>query len=325
MNKKIIPLVLIIFFLFVLLSGCTEQQTHAITIFYVNAQGGYDYLTIQQAIENASDGYTIIVYRGTYAEELFINKTLIIKAYEKENTILQPKNTNQNSIITLNADHSIISDFIIQATSDTIGIDITASYTTISNNTISNTKTAVNVKRNMYYTTIYNNTFINNQQGVYTYFSYHNNISYNSFILDQTASYLLSYAIYIHNSESDIVSHNNITNYNQAIRIKGTDNALVFNNNLRKNKVGIYCCCGASQTMIYTNNFMQNELHAKDDVFNQWDNGMLGNYWDDYLTQNPDGQPTNGIYDQPYLIYYWRNQEPLYPKQDRYPLVNPVV
>jgi len=318
------PTILLLIFVLILLSGCAEEQSGKKTICYVDSQGLNDYTSIQQAIDHCSEDTTIVVYTGTYTENLFINKTLNIQTTDRNNTIIQPKNDNQNSIICLNADNITIAGFTIQATPSTIGIHVDGSYATLSNNIIQNTKTAVNVKKNKYYTTIYNNTFINNQQGIYTDYSHHNTISNNIFFLDETSSYLLSYGIYIHNSKNNILSNNNITNYNQAMRIKGSEDSLIFNNSFHKNKVGVYCCCGASQTIIYNNNFIQNELHAKDDVFNQWDNGTIGNYWDDYQIQIPEGKPTNGIYDKPYLIYRWINQEYSYPKQDRYPLVNPV-
>ena len=49
------------------------------------AQGATIYVpddcpTIQQAIENASDGDTIIVHDGTYTEQLIINKQLTLMA-----------------------------------------------------------------------------------------------------------------------------------------------------------------------------------------------------------------------------------------------------
>lgn len=325
MKKKFIPLLFIALFILFLLSGCTDQQTQTTPTFYVNAQGGSDYQTLHQAIQNASDGHTIIVYRGTYTEELIINKTLTIQAADTTHTIIQPKQTNQKSIFSLEADNITITGFTIQATPATIGIDISCSNTTISHNSFQNTKTAVNIKKNSYHTTIHNNTFLNNEQAVYADYSYHTTITYNTLTLDDTASYLLSYGIFLQNSKHTILSYNTITNYYRGMRIKGTQYTSVYNNNLYENKIGIWCCCGAVQTTIYNNNFIQNELHAQDDVYNQWDNGGIGNYWDDYLTQNPEGLPTNGIYDTPYIIYYWRNQEPLNPKQDRYPLVNPVV
>ena len=53
--------------------------------------------------------------------------------------------------------------------------------------------------------------------------------------------------------------------------------------------------------------------NARDDPINIWDNGIVGNYWDDYTGLDEDG---DGIGDTPYLI----NSE----IGDRFPLMNPI-
>ena len=55
---------------------------------------------------------------------------------------------------------------------------------------------------------------------------------------------------------------------------------------------------------------------AMDEVTNQWDNGNIGNYWDDYIDKNPDAISIDGIWDTPYNITGGSNM-------DRFPLVNP--
>jgi len=83
------------------------------------------------------------------------------------------------------------------------------------------------------------------------------------------------------------------------------------------NTKGVYCCCKASNNIIYNNNFKQNsEYSAQDASSNQWDNGINGNYWDDYVAKYPDANQIDGIWDTPYDINV--------SKKDRFPLVNPV-
>src|SRR5660398_39633 len=45
----------------------------------VNASGGANYTRIQDAIDNASDGDTILVYSGTYYENVNVNRQLILR------------------------------------------------------------------------------------------------------------------------------------------------------------------------------------------------------------------------------------------------------
>ncbi|GAH46081.1 unnamed protein product, partial [marine sediment metagenome] len=52
--------------------------------------------------------------------------------------------------------------------------------------------------------------------------------------------------------------------------------------------------------LVYFNNFSGNGLHAYDDgLYNRWDNGSHGNYWDNYTGSDED---ENGIGDTPYNI-----------------------
>ncbi|MCJ2534139.1 MAG: right-handed parallel beta-helix repeat-containing protein, partial [Candidatus Thermoplasmatota archaeon] len=136
---------------------------------------------------------------------------------------------------------------------------------------------------------------------------------------------LLSYGIYLHISNNTIISNNNISNCYRGIRIKGSDNSLVFDNSFFKNERGVWCCCGAGNNMIYHNNFIQNqEFHAIDDIVNHWDNGTVGNYWDDYQEKHPDAVAKNGIWNLSYNIYKLETSELVDPKLDRYPLVDPI-
>ena len=84
----------------------------------------------------------------------------------------------------------------------------------------------------------------------------------------------------------------------------------------------MYCCCGAGNNIIYHNNFEQNEeYNARDDVRNQWDNGSIGNYWDDYIEKYPDAAQIDGIWDISYNITSLYSDEGNY---DMYPLVDPI-
>lgn len=128
-----------------------------------------------------------------------------------------------------------------------------------------------------------------------------------------------SYGIYFVGSDNNIISGNMISDNNYGIRISGSKskNNKLFGNTIMNNTRGILCCCSANNNVIYYNNFKQNsEYSANDAVTNQWDNGNLGNYWDDYAEKNPDAIQIDGIWDTPYKITG--------DNMDRFPLVNPV-
>jgi len=54
----------------------------------VDDSGGADYLTIHEAVENASAGYLIYVYNGTYTEHAVIDKSLTIQGESAGNTFV---------------------------------------------------------------------------------------------------------------------------------------------------------------------------------------------------------------------------------------------
>ena len=82
------------------------------------------------------------------------------------------------------------------------------------------------------------------------------------------------------------------------------------------NKNGTYFCCGAVNNIVYNNNFINNaNWNAKDDPGNIWDNGIVGNYWDDYTGTDANG---DGIGDTPYLINLLAGDG------DRFPLMQQI-
>ena len=94
-------------------------------------------------------------------------------------------------------------------------------------------------------------------------------------------------------------------NNEYGIRLKSSDNNSIFSNMIKGNKFGLYVCCNSNDNILYGNSFMQNsEQNACDYVTNQWDNGIVGNYWDDYVDKYPNATDGNNdsIWDIPYEI-----------------------
>ncbi|MFX1410895.1 MAG: NosD domain-containing protein [Promethearchaeota archaeon] len=59
---------------------------------------------------------------------------------------------------------------------------------------------------------------------------------------------------------------------------------IISENMIINNKVRIYTYTSSTENYIYNNIFIGNtEFNALDDgISNFWDNGIIGNYWDDY-------------------------------------------
>jgi parallel beta-helix repeat protein len=109
------------------------------------------------------------------------------------------------------------------------------------------------------------------------------------------------------------MSYNNITNNiieNCTIGINfamnSTENLIRDNSILNSNDVGIHLEVNCDNNLFYRNALINNNIsHAWDEGnFNQWDNGIIGNYWDNYTERGGFDNNNDGIGDINYTIYH---------------------
>jgi len=284
------------------------EFTNARTI-YVGI--GTDYSKIQDAIDDASDGDTIFVKSGIYYENIVINKSITLMGEGKEKTVIRYSkeyNTSSKNIIFVNRDRCTIKEIKIIGAgsySDITGIEINSSNNIISENVLTDNYIGIKANDNTKNNYIYHNKMYENQYGVSLYQSTDNNVSGNNI------TSCVFYGIYIYNTESNIVFDNDLSDNYYGVKIKASEANIIFKNKIHQNLEGIDLCCGSGYNIIYLNIFDSNNNNANDDLFNQWDNGKVGNYWDDY---NGEDLNDDGIGDVPYNITSPENF-------DHYPLI----
>ncbi len=142
----------VILLLFLMISGAEATGNASGTEIIVDANGKGDYRTIEDAIYNAFDGDTILVYPGTYAENLMVKKDLTIKSYSgnPEDTVIRAADPQKN-VFHVTVDGVNISGFGItgaegssSTTASTVGIYLeSVYYTKIFNNNIGSCKNGI--------------------------------------------------------------------------------------------------------------------------------------------------------------------------------------
>jgi parallel beta-helix repeat protein len=140
---------------------------------YVGGSGEGNYTKIQDAIDNASEGYTVFAYNGTYYENLVIQKQIMVIGENNTNTIID--GSRKNHTISIKSEKVTIRGFTItNSSNDTTdrwyssGIHITGSNNIIEDNIISNNILGIFGKQ-VTNLTIINNIFVNDGVIFYPY------------------------------------------------------------------------------------------------------------------------------------------------------------
>ncbi|WP_445475229.1 NosD domain-containing protein [Methanococcoides methylutens] len=245
-----------------------------------------NFTSIQAAIDdvNTTDGDTILVYPGTYIENVDVDKelTIISESGDPEDTIVQAANSNDH-VFSINADNVIISEFKVTdaASSGNAGIYL--------NNVEDCTVTENSLSDNYYgiwldYSSnniVSNNTVNSNNYGIRLYRSNNNNM-----LIDNTANFNNNYGIWLDRSSNNILS-NNTLNWNDAYGIYQYDskNNIMSNNTLDSNSYGIYLTSSS-----------HNELNNNTAEWNDFTGIYLSSSDNNELNNNNANSNTNGIY-----------------------------
>ncbi len=173
---------------------------------YVGGDGPNNYSSIQDAINDAEDGDTIIVFGGTYEETLRINKGLSIfgkKNKEGQPPILVPKSSDfPERMIYITSENCIFSGFIINGLNKSYrGIWVKGDENIISNNKI-----------------------INNDIGISLHYCSQNIIEHN--ILSNNSFY----SIDLHEASGNIIRWNKFFNNFWGIVTSSSPNNIFSNN-----------------------------------------------------------------------------------------------
>jgi len=295
-----------------------------------------DYSTIQEAIDAASPGDTIIVKSGTYPENVNVTKPLTIQSENgAASTSVQAADPSDH-VFEITADNVTISGFTVRGASVnwSAGIFLAhASHCTISGNTASNNYRGIQLYDSHDNIISQNAANSNDADGILVNGSNRNMVSGNTVNANPGSGIAIAQGndnCIKGNSVTgswrgisfigapicyNTISNNTISNNNYGIHAYGaTSNTICSNSILNNYWYGICLENYANDNTIYLNNFNNNWTNVQSNSsINNWNspetvaytyNGnpyqnYLGNYWSDYSEADDNN---DGIGDTPYSI-----------------------
>ncbi len=320
-----------------------SYQIETPSTLYVGGKGPGNYTSIQKAIESATPGSTVMVYKGVYHENIIIDKP--INLVSEEEAIIDGNNTG--NVIHITSGNVSISGFTIQNSgipqvnktkppsgnasikeepsggiglskvkknrlfNDTIefaGIFIESDDVVVDSCKILSSHIGImlrNGSNNLFDSVL----FLNNSIGLEIIRSNSDTIHLCDF-QKNNGGVALNFV-----DSSEIVQCRFYHQNGVAISLNRVTNSFIHHNEFRFNEICIVLINNCDGNVVFQNNFRESiaPSHVRDNCNNSWDNGVYGNYWDDYLGVDING---DGIGEDPYDV-------PLV-SIDRYPLVSPV-
>jgi parallel beta-helix repeat protein len=289
-----------------------------------------DYPTIQESVNAANPGDTIMIASGIYYEHITISKShLTLLGENPSSTIIDGNGTGP--IFYLSANDTTIMRFTIRNSGEDelegkSGLYIKCAYgNTITNNVYYDCWIGIEIEgtmqQNSWSNKIIRNTVIDNNIGILLIkFAVANTVSENTVTNSSEGIHLTAYSgnntidgntitnneygIYLSHSEGNVISGNILTQNGYGIHLSGnlaTRNIVKYNV-IANNEYGIHGMYPSNSNIVYLNNFIQNTNQVNFDVPTltfTWDNGAEGNYWSDYKGNDSNG---DGIGETPYII-----------------------
>jgi parallel beta-helix repeat protein len=274
----------------------------------VDGSGGADFTGIQEAINNASAGDTIIVHSGVYYENVVVYKSVTLKGLGHPVVDAGGK----GNAVRLTADGITLEGFTVansgRSQSDA-GINVNSSNNNITSNNVCN----------------------NNRDGIHIYHSNNNTITGNNV----SNNY---YGISLGDSRNNTITGSIVCNNSCGISLVYSIKSTITGNIVRSNNLkGILLYCSGNNHL-YLNNLINNTDNAywlwhrqgyeSANIWNSTEKitytydgttykSYLGNYWDDYEGKDVDA---DGIGNKPYSI---NTSYSIYYESDVYPLMKP--
>ena len=225
-----------------------------------------DYPTIEEAILAAVPGSTILVSSGTYRENLVINKTLTLMGEDKLLTIIDGSATE--IVVHIKANMVTVKGFTIRNGTQGVYIDQSNGSIIFNNVITSNRHSGISLNGSSF-NLIYDNLILMN--GVTS---------------TPGGGLVVGDGIVLSLSNGNTINGNRlIGNIVRGIALDYSNDNLIVNNTFEASVWSI-SLNDAQNNTVHHNNFISSWNHVDIigySISNTWDDGSVGNYWDDYV------------------------------------------
>ncbi len=226
----------------------------------------------------------------------------ILYYYRNKKYLGESDFVNAGQIFLINCNNSLISN--VNLKNCTNGIGLYFSY----NNTVLNTNSSYNWGAGIVLLFSNNNSILRNiasnckTSGILLLFSNNNNITEN-LVENNGGEGIYGSLALCYGSSNNQIRKNHINNNTIGLILFSTSSNNKISENFFLNNLEHGVSIGdinSDQNMFYNNIFIGNLINAEDNgTNNMWDNGIIGNYWDDYIGEDSNN---DGIGDTPYQI-----------------------
>ena len=249
MGKIGIP-VFFIFFSLVIAGALGVSTASTVVVNGTYVKGDFYCDTIQEAVDMANDGDTIIVCPGTYRGNIVVDKPVSILSYGgASETVIEAKDNRKNIVI------------------------ISANKVNISGFTIKNFKAEGIYQKYADDCNLSGNNIYSTRNGIHLFSSNNNIISYNTVNLNDNSGILLEYS-----SNNEIVDNNASNNMKDGIGLFDSNNNTIKGNTANSNKQYHGIELSSSNNNKIVNNNASNNFQSGITLFESSNNNtIIGN------------------------------------------------